>query len=204
MSTCTSSTSRSAIRVGNKSRKGHDVLGWVLHRRNQDHADRAALGQQELDQLVRPALRIPVGVGDQRGQLLNHQHQERVLDRGLVIACDAEQPRLHEPHRVLEERQHVGGGLVGEPVEQPPAEGEFHAAFGSMPHSSTVCRHFPLPSARTMDHSTDAGRRNIITGNDFTGANTAWRDHFDLAAQPWPVGYTRGQTTRPCGVTADP
>jgi len=64
-----------------------------------------------------------------------------------------------------------------------------------------------------MDQSTDARRRNIITGNDLTGndltgndlgANMARHGRHDLAAQPWPVGYTRGQTTRPCRVTADP
>jgi len=40
---------------------------------------------------------------------------------------------------------------------------------------------------------TEAGRRNVITGNDFTGAvlgpNIGWRDGFDFSAQRWPVGY---------------
>jgi hypothetical protein len=37
------------------------------------------------------------------------------------------------------------------------------------------------------------GRRNVITGNDFTGArltdNIGWRYGFDLDAQRWPDGY---------------
>lgn len=37
------------------------------------------------------------------------------------------------------------------------------------------------------------GRRNVITGNDFTGvtfgANVGWRGDFDFAAQRWPHGY---------------
>jgi hypothetical protein len=38
----------------------------------------------------------------------------------------------------------------------------------------------------------EAGRRNVITGNDFTGAelvNVGWRDDFDFSAQRWPAGY---------------
>jgi hypothetical protein len=46
----------------------------------------------------------------------------------------------------------------------------------------------------------DAGRRNLITGNDFTdatfGANVDWRGDFDFAAQQWPDGY-RPPTTGP-------
>lgn len=39
----------------------------------------------------------------------------------------------------------------------------------------------------------DAGRHNVITGNDFTGAtfgtNVGWRGDIDFAAQHWPDGY---------------
>ncbi len=39
----------------------------------------------------------------------------------------------------------------------------------------------------------DAGRRNVITGNDFTGvtfgSNVGWRGDIDITAQRWPDGY---------------
>lgn len=39
----------------------------------------------------------------------------------------------------------------------------------------------------------DADRRNVVTGNDFTGVtfgtNIGWRGDFDFTAQRWPDGY---------------
>jgi hypothetical protein len=46
----------------------------------------------------------------------------------------------------------------------------------------------------TVPHGDDdAGRRNVITGNDFSsavlGSNVGWRGDFDFSAQRWPDGY---------------
>ena len=123
------------------------VLAGVLHRPDHDDPDRAALGEQQRQGGVDPLLHGAVGdPAGQRGDLIDQQHDQRLVGGGGVEAGDAHQPvgafaasRATASSSSCGEAGLVAAGCVGvavgEPVEQRPAERELHAALGvDRPH----------------------------------------------------------------------
>ncbi len=65
--------------------EGDHVLAGVLHRRHDQHAGGPALGEQQLQRRLGAFLQVAVGgVGDQRGQLVDQNHDQRLFDRRFV------------------------------------------------------------------------------------------------------------------------
>ena len=117
------------------------VLARVLQRPDDHDTDGAALGQQQRQGGVDPLPHGAVGdPGGQRGQLVDDHHDQR-LDGGrgvqAGVAAEPVGAAAHLGDGVLEQLgerglvAEAGGGVaVGEPVEQRPAGGQFHAALG--------------------------------------------------------------------------
>src|SRR6266545_3444803 len=173
MSTSASSDRRSPMRVGNRLRKGSTSL-----RGSCKAASTCTQTARRLDSVLQPAVGY---IGGQRGEFVNDDENERLVDGGDVLAGLAAQPvgALLRHGQCLFE--HVGHGFkvfAGEAGEQRLPAAEFHAALGVEPP-------YLYQAGR------DAGGDGADDGPDGRAlAGVGGADHEYLRAeQPQAVGF---------------
>ena len=118
--------------VGEQVADVEHFLARVLQRGDDAVADRAALGGERGERGEGALAELAVGlVGGQERDLVDQDHDERVLGGRGVVALAAGEPGgpvLHRGHVGFEQVGDVGrvGGVPAVPVEQRPAEGQLH------------------------------------------------------------------------------
>ncbi len=113
---------------------GQDVFGRILHRGDDGDTDRAALRQQQPQELFYFGRVLAVAdIGGQRRDFIDDQHDQRLGSGRGVQAGVTAQPLRALPHHGrdgAQQRQRVLAVVVGEPGEQCLSAPEFHAALG--------------------------------------------------------------------------